>query len=415
MQSSQKAQNPPCSSPINDTARPSGFGRPRPSAGPTNLDCRALAARPRIADEPRRRSDRRLAQRPHARRRRRPRIPPDRCRLCASSKATPSSTNCLAGCGEIDLVQFMLELAADAYPDLDRVGCLLEIDRLGVACGDHPDCRTTCCIRRRLTAISQLLYDVEGFHGNRDAYYEPREQLPERSARAALRHSDLAGHSCTWPWPPHRAEDVRRQYAGPFRRRLPDQRRRPAVRRPVHQRRRAGPDGLQAAHRADRGQAGCDLRRAFSRRRRRSISRPACCAISKRPTPRRNRWPAVLRVQERLAALLPQIPQERRDLGLVYLRLGQPTKALPVLEHYMSVCGSQQAAALQALAAGGSADDRRNELAVCQSPSKGQDVHGFHRRVTPAEFGAIRDRAHESDTSRSRGPAASGRLEPAVA
>ena len=57
----------------------------------------------------------------------------------------------LAGCGEIDLVHFMLELAADAYPELDRVGCLLEIDRLGVACGDQPDCRTTCCIRRRLT------------------------------------------------------------------------------------------------------------------------------------------------------------------------------------------------------------------------------------------------------------------------
>jgi len=39
----------------------------------------------------------------------------------------------LAGRCEIDLVQFMLELAEDAYPNLDRVGCLLEIDRLGVA------------------------------------------------------------------------------------------------------------------------------------------------------------------------------------------------------------------------------------------------------------------------------------------
>jgi regulator of sirC expression with transglutaminase-like and TPR domain len=59
------------------------------------------------------------------------------------------------------------------------------------------------------------------------------------------------------------------------------------------------------------------------------------------------RWPQLLCVQQRLAALLPQIPQERRDLGLVYLRLGQASKALPVLEQYLKICGTEQAAALQ--------------------------------------------------------------------
>jgi regulator of sirC expression with transglutaminase-like and TPR domain len=58
-------------------------------------------------------------------------------------------------------------------------------------------------------------------------------------------------------------------------------------------------------------------------------------------------WPQLLRVQQRLTALLPQIPQEGRDLGLTYLRLGQPHKALPMLEKYLRVCGSEQAAALQ--------------------------------------------------------------------
>jgi regulator of sirC expression with transglutaminase-like and TPR domain len=57
-------------------------------------------------------------------------------------------------------------------------------------------------------------------------------------------------------------------------------------------------------------------------------------------------WSSVLRIQERLAMMLPQIPQERRDLGLIYLRLGQPCQALPVLEQYLRVCGSEQAAAL---------------------------------------------------------------------
>ena len=60
-----------------------------------------------------------------------------------------------------------------------------------------------------------------------------------------------------------------------------------------------------------------------------------------------NRWPAALRVQQRLAALLPQIAEERRDLGLVHLRVGQPGKALAVLNEYANICDAQQAAAVQ--------------------------------------------------------------------
>ncbi len=92
----------------------------------------------------------------------------------AEFEGNPEFCKLLAGRCEVDLVQFMLELAADAYPDLDRVGCLMEIDRLGVACGDRRATRGTCCVRETLTAISQLLYEVEGFHGNLDAYYEPQ-------------------------------------------------------------------------------------------------------------------------------------------------------------------------------------------------------------------------------------------------
>ncbi|HEV3136511.1 MAG TPA: transglutaminase-like domain-containing protein, partial [Pirellulales bacterium] len=84
----------------------------------------------------------------------------------------PEFNKLLAGQPEIDLVQFLLELAADAYPDLDRIWCLLEIDRLGVACDDQS--RSRRHERQRLTSISRLLYGVEGFHGNREAYYEPQ-------------------------------------------------------------------------------------------------------------------------------------------------------------------------------------------------------------------------------------------------
>jgi regulator of sirC expression with transglutaminase-like and TPR domain len=61
-----------------------------------------------------------------------------------------------------------------------------------------------------------------------------------------------------------------------------------------------------------------------------------------------NQWSAVLPVQERLSALLPHFPQERRDLALLYLRAGQPRRALPLLEEQLAVCGGEQTAVLRA-------------------------------------------------------------------
>ena len=250
----------------------------------------------------------------------------------------------LAGRREIDLVRFMLEIAADAYPDLDHVGCLLEIDRLGVACRDLCDRRAGCPLDERLAAVSRLLYEVEGFHGNRDAYYEAQnsylnEVLARRSGipislgilymavagRAGLKMFGVntPGHfvvgCCLGGAPvfvdPFNGGDVLDQNACKCR--IEQMVGKQDVVRHGHFRAAAPVDiaarvlrNLKAAHAMER------------------------------------RWPQVLRVQKRLSALLPQIPQERRDLGLVYLRLGQPGKALSVLEPYLKVCGSQQAAAL---------------------------------------------------------------------
>jgi regulator of sirC expression with transglutaminase-like and TPR domain len=54
-------------------------------------------------------------------------------------------------------------------------------------------------------------------------------------------------------------------------------------------------------------------------------------------------WAQVLPVQSRLAALLPDVLCERRDLGLVYLRLGDPAKALCVLEPCLKSCAEEDA------------------------------------------------------------------------
>jgi regulator of sirC expression with transglutaminase-like and TPR domain len=249
-----------------------------------------------------------------------------------------------AGRREIDLVQFMLDVAADAYPSLDRVGCLMEIDRLGVACHDKIG-RCACRdLRDRLAAVSRLLYEVEGYHGNRDAYYEPQnsylnEVLARRSgipislgilymavaARAGLKTFGVntPGHfvvgCCAGDEPlfvdPFNAGDVLDQQACQSR-----------IEQMTGAKIVVCRDHFRAAAPVDiaaRVLRNLKVAHAFEQR-----------------------WPRVLGVQQRLAALLPHVPQERRDLGLVYLRVGQPSKALGMLEPYLKVCGRQQAAAL---------------------------------------------------------------------
>ncbi len=257
----------------------------------------------------------------------------------------PEFQKLLAGRDDVDLVQFMLELAADAYPQLDRMGCLLEIDRLGVACCDHQSQRRASCTRSRLVATSQLLYEIEGFHGNCEGYYEAQNSylndvLARRcgipislgilymavASRTGLKMFGVnaPGHfvvGCAGGGEPC--------FVDPFtngdvldrascKSRLDRMLNKPGV---------IGDDDLCAA--APRDIAARVLRNL------------------KTSHAMHNRWPAALRVQQRLAALLPQIAEEQRDLGLVHLRVGQPGKALAVLNEYANICDAQQAAAVQ--------------------------------------------------------------------
>ncbi|HTM56520.1 MAG TPA: transglutaminase-like domain-containing protein [Pirellulales bacterium] len=259
-------------------------------------------------------------------------------------ETSPEFAKLVAGSCDIDLVQFMLEIAEDAYPHLDRVGCLMEIDRLGVVCGDHPDWCGAATVRGRLQAVSETLYDIEGFHGNRDEYYEPEnsylnEVLARRcgipislgilymavAARVGLR---MFGVNAPSHFVIGCACGSSALFVDPFN----------------------GGDILDRETCKARIEEICGehgdvtatcLRPAASRDIAARVLRNLKAAYAMRDC-----WPAVLRVQERLTALLPQIPQERRDLGLVYLRLGKPLKALAVLEPYVQSCGSQQAEAL---------------------------------------------------------------------
>lgn len=246
---------------------------------------------------------------------------------------------------DLDLVQFMLDVAADAYPNLDRVGCLVEIDRLGVACHDRVG-RCQCSdVGHRLTAVSRFLYEIEGFHGNREAYYEPQNSyLNEVLARrrgipislgilymAVARRAGLRTFGVNTPGhfvvgcqadgdplfvDPFNAGDVLDKRACQCRIEQMT-----GVKEPIgcEQFRAAAPSDIAA-------RVLRNLKAAHAQE---------------------NRWDRVLCVQRRLVALLPHVPQERRDLGLVYLRMGQPHRALGLLEPYLSVCGAQQADALR--------------------------------------------------------------------
>jgi regulator of sirC expression with transglutaminase-like and TPR domain len=257
----------------------------------------------------------------------------------------PEFSKLVAGQNDADLVHLMLEFAGDAYPELDRVECLLAIDHLAVACGDRRASRAADSTPDRLAAISRVLYEVEGFHGNRDDYYDPQNSylnavLERRcgipislgilymavAARTGLKMFGVntPGHfvigcSCAgsaWYVDPFTCGDVLNQ--DDCRRRIEQMVGKSGV---VWQQHFRPATSLEIAARVLR-----NLKAAYAMQ---------------------EQWPEVLRVQRRLAALLPQVADERRDLGLVYLRLGEPVRALSMLEPYLIDCPSEEAESLR--------------------------------------------------------------------
>ncbi len=252
----------------------------------------------------------------------------------------------LDGRCDIDLVGLMLELAADQYPSLDRVGCLLELDRLGVECAAQSAFAGYGTVAERLAAISHVLYEVEGFHGNQESYYDPRnsylnEVLSRRTgipislgivylsvaARAGLR---LFG-----------------------------------VNTPGHF--MLGCRGCGESLFVDPFSGGEVLDRQSCKQRVESVLGEKEVLLDEhfRPAPPReivarvlrnlkaafalqDNWPGALAAQMRLATLLPRCSDEQRDLGLIYLRAGQPNKALPLLEQSLGCCANEHSELLRA-------------------------------------------------------------------
>ena len=250
-------------------------------------------------------------------------------------------------CGgvDVDLVQWLLELSAERYAGLDRLACLLELDRLAVACASQPAfLDPTASQRDRLRAINYVLFEVEGFHGNRDDYYDPRNSylcdvLARRTglpitlsivymavaARAGLK---LQGINTPGHFVVRCATLGQPVFVDPF----------------------SGGDllSLEACRRRIErviGRPGSVTDDDFLPASPRAIAVRVLRNL-KTSLVRLEDWQALLPVQMRLAWLEPASTEERRDLGLLLLRGGQPHRALPLLEQSLSGECGQQAAAL---------------------------------------------------------------------
>ena len=247
----------------------------------------------------------------------------------------------LSGRSDIDLVWLLLEFAADAYSDVDWLSCLAEIDRLGGIARQRVAGHEASDLAGRMGEIGRLLHGEQRFRGNSRAYYDPRNSLLNEVLLrrrgipislaivyiAVARRAGLEMHGFSTPG--HFVigciEGNESLYLDPFhggevltqaecRERIEA-----AIGRPGSLRDEdfAPATALEIAIRVLR-----NLKTAYAMA---------------------NRWEAMLPVQQWLSLLMPQAPDERRDLGLIYLRIGKAPRAVQLLSQYAEACSREQA------------------------------------------------------------------------
>jgi regulator of sirC expression with transglutaminase-like and TPR domain len=250
------------------------------------------------------------------------------------------------GEADADLIALLLEFGRDVELDLDPGPVWAEVARLGqlareavVACGPRADAR------RRLAAVSQILYRQEGFHGDEDDYYNPRHSLLHEVIRrqcglpiilgivymAVARQAGLTMYGVTTPGHFFIAHRGRSSvwYVDPF----------------------VEGDVLTLDQCRERLRARVGNEAPLDE----SSFRPAAARYIavrvlrnlKLAYARADGWNALISVQRRLALLCPEKADETRDLGLILLRNGQASEALPHLEGYLGRCDAAEAEVLR--------------------------------------------------------------------
>ncbi len=239
----------------------------------------------------------------------------------------------LAGREDVSLELVMLEIAADADPGLDRVESLMHIDHLAVSCEAALSTKRNCP-KVKIETIGRVLFEIEGFHGDRETYYDPANsylnQVLERragipislgivfmavAARLGLRMYGLNLPSRFMIGCEAHPEPL---IVDPFH--LGEILTRGAAVRRIES--LIGQTGVLG----DREFAPAPARAIMAR-----VLRNLKAAYAMT-----DRWCEALPVQRRLCELLPHAADEMRDLGLICLRTGLPSEALRLLERYQA-------------------------------------------------------------------------------
>ena len=78
---------------------------------------------------------------------------------------------------KLDLAAAALQIALEEYPDLEVASYLMRLDRLAERAAGRLSLSVEPGVIDSLDCINQTLYGEEGFSGNSDAYYDPRNSF----------------------------------------------------------------------------------------------------------------------------------------------------------------------------------------------------------------------------------------------
>ncbi len=239
---------------------------------------------------------------------------------------SPEFNRLCRGEAGVDLVEILLEFAADVYPRLDGNWCRREIAQFAL--------QAQCTLgepEQRLRKVSEFLFDVEGFRGAEEDYYDPRNSYLNEVIRrrkglpitlgilymAVARPSGLnvfgiaaPGHFVLGCPCAHGTLYIDPFYGGEVLDRASCVRRISKV---------TGPLAMSGVHLEPAGNLEIVAR----------VLRNLKLACA-----HRGDWRKALPVQRRLAELLPDYAGERRDLGLILLKAGCGWESLRYLQDY---------------------------------------------------------------------------------
>lgn len=231
-----------------------------------------------------------------------------------------------------DLVRIALEIARDAYPEIDPDYYLAKIDALAARIRDR--CPASAKPRHVLGQINWVLFVEEGFHGNTEEYDDPRNsylnEVLDRKTGIPISLSILY-----WTL----AERLGLPMAG--------------VNLPAHFMLRVGRadstifvDAFHSGELLDREGCGRRIAEVVGHPVALTDLQLAPCGLDvvvarmlrnlKALYLRNHDFPTALPVQGRLAALNPRDPQEQRDLGMLYLQLDRLAEAITPLQTYLN-------------------------------------------------------------------------------